>query len=88
MPRGRQQPAAVQPPPDKPLRYLLEAPFAASTQWQSATTACLLMRRNDFPRVIRRNQPDATMNYQIEAVDEAVQTPAGGTRTLTSQSWQ
>ena len=46
------------------------------------------MRRNDFPREIRRSHPGATMNYQIEAVDEAVQIPAGGTRTLTSQSWQ
>ena len=44
--------------------------------------------RNDFPRVIRRSHPGATMNYQIEAGDEAVQTPAGGMRTLTSQSWQ
>lgn len=66
----------------------MEAPFAASTQWQSATTAYLLMRRNEVPREIRRSHPGATMNYQTEAVDETVPTPAGGTRTLTSQSWQ
>ncbi len=47
------------------------------TQWQASTTAYLLQRRNEFPREIRHTHPSIPMQYQIEAVNEAVDTPAG-----------
>jgi len=63
--------------PDKPRRYVLKAPFTVGTQWQSATTPYLLMRRNEFPRELRHKHPSIPMNYQIEATDARVSTAAG-----------
>jgi hypothetical protein len=62
---------------DKPLRFVLKAPYTVGTQWQATTTSYLLMRRSEFPREIRHSHPSIPMNYQIEAVDERVETPAG-----------
>lgn len=62
---------------DKPQRFVLKAPFQPGTQWQAGTTAYLLARRNDFPREIRHTHPNVPMNYQIETLDDAVDTPAG-----------
>jgi hypothetical protein len=67
----------AEPQPDKPLRFVLKAPYTIGTQWQSTTTAYLLVRRNAFPREIRHTHPSVTMLYTIAAVDEAVETPAG-----------
>lgn len=67
----------AEPLPDKPLRFVLKAPYTIGTQWQSTTTAYLLVRRNAFPREIRHTHPSVTMLYTIAAVDEAVETPAG-----------
>jgi len=67
----------AEPQPDKAPRFVLKAPFTIGTQWQSTTTAYLLMRRNEFPREIRHTHPSVTMLYTIAAVDEAVETPAG-----------
>jgi hypothetical protein len=69
----------MQPEPvaDKPKRYVLKAPYVVGTQWQAGTTAYLLMRRNEFPRELRHLHPNVPMTYQIEAVAEAVDTPAG-----------
>ena len=47
-----------EPKPDKPHRYVLKAPYVIGTQWQSATTAYLLMRRNEFPRELRHTHPN------------------------------
>jgi hypothetical protein len=66
-----------EPKPDKPHRFVLKAPFSVGTQWQASTTAYLLMRRNDFPREIRHTHPDVPMTYQIEAVDQTLDTLAG-----------
>ena len=66
-----------EPKPDKPQRFVLKAPYVVGTQWQATTTAYLLMRRNEFPREIRHTHPSVPMTYQIEAVDLAVDTPAG-----------
>jgi len=66
-----------EPKPDKPQRFVLKAPFVVGTQWQSTTTAYLLMRRNEFPREIRHTHPSVPMTYQIEALGESVDTPAG-----------
>ena len=67
----------AEPTLDKLPRYVLKAPYVAGTQWQSTTTAYLLQRRNEFPREIRHTHPSIPMQYQIEAVNEAVDTPAG-----------
>ncbi|MDE2371248.1 MAG: hypothetical protein KGN16_19925 [Burkholderiales bacterium] len=65
------------PVPDQPPRPVLKAPYAVGTQWQSNTTAYLLMRRNEFPREIRYTHPSIPMSYRIEAVDDRIETPAG-----------
>lgn len=67
----------AEPELDKPQRYVLKAPYVVGTQWQASTTAYLLMRRNEFPREIRHTHPNIPMNYQIDAVDESVEVPAG-----------
>jgi hypothetical protein len=67
----------AEPQPDKVPRFVLKAPYTIGTQWQSTTTAYLLVRRNEFPREIRHTHPSVTMLYTIAAVDEAVETPAG-----------
>jgi hypothetical protein len=67
----------AEPVLDKPLRFVLKAPYTVGTQWQAPTAPYLLMRRNEFPREIRHSHPSVPMNYQIDAVDESVETPAG-----------
>jgi len=67
----------AEPQLDKPPRFVLKAPYTVGTQWQSSTTAYLLMRSNDFPREIRHTHPNVPMTYTIAAIDEAVETPAG-----------
>ncbi len=67
----------AEPVLDKPLRFVLKAPYTVGTQWQATTTSYLLMRRSEFPREIRHSHPSIPMNYQIEAVDDQVETPAG-----------
>lgn len=66
-----------EPIPDKPHRFVLKAPYAVGTQWQAPTTAYLLMRRNEFPREIRHTHPSVPMTYQIEAIAEVIDVPAG-----------
>ncbi|MEP6720328.1 MAG: hypothetical protein ABJA77_02705 [Variovorax sp.] len=65
------------PRPDKPLRFVLRAPFVKGTQWQATTTSYLLMRRNEFPREIRHGHQNIPMAFEIEADDESVDVPAG-----------
>jgi hypothetical protein len=67
----------AEPLPDKAPRYVLKAPLVVGTQWQASTTTYLLMRNNEFPRELRYSHPSLPMSYQIDAIDEAVQTPAG-----------
>jgi hypothetical protein len=66
-----------EPRPDKPQRFVLKAPYVVGTQWQASTAPYLLMRRNDFPRELRHTHPNVPMAYQIDAVEQAVDTPAG-----------
>jgi hypothetical protein len=66
-----------EPKPDAQPRYVLKAPIAVGTNWQSTTTAYLLRRRQDFPPEIRHTHPAVPMNYVIEALDEAVETRVG-----------
>ena len=65
------------PQADKPVRFVLKAPYVVGTQWQAPTTAYLLMRRSDFPREIRHTHKNISMQYQIEAINVALDTPAG-----------
>ncbi len=67
----------AEPDLDRPPRFVLKAPYAVGTQWQAPTTAYLLMRSNEFPREIRHSHPKIPMNYQIDAVNESVEVPAG-----------
>ncbi|MBW8848704.1 MAG: hypothetical protein JF607_27560 [Burkholderiales bacterium] len=65
------------PVADAPGSFVLKAPFVVGTQWQAPTTAYLLMRTNEYPREIKHGLAPIPMTYQIEAVADAVQTPAG-----------
>ncbi|WP_235823305.1 hypothetical protein [Azohydromonas sediminis] len=67
----------AEPRPDAQRRYVLKAPYRVGTQWQAPTTTYLLRRRADFPPELRHVVPPVAMHYQIEATDEAVETPAG-----------
>lgn len=67
----------AEPVADAPGRYVLKAPYAVGTQWQAATTTYLLMRTAEYPRELKHSHPAIPMVYEIEAVDDAVQTPAG-----------
>ncbi len=62
---------------DKTRRYVLKAPFVPGTQWQTQTTAYLLMRNNEFPREIRHAHPQILMLYQIMQSNLTVDTAAG-----------
>jgi hypothetical protein len=62
---------------DPVKRYVLKEPLQTGTQWQAATTAYLLHRRQEFPREIRHTHPAVPMVYAIDAVDQTVDTLAG-----------
>jgi hypothetical protein len=62
---------------DAARRYVLKEPLQTGTQWQAATTAYLLHRRQEFPREIRHTHPSVPMVYSIDAVDQTVETMAG-----------
>lgn len=66
-----------EPQPDKPVRYVLKAPFVVGSSWQADTTSYLLMRSNEFPREIRHLHPRILMSYQISAIAVELNTPAG-----------
>jgi len=67
----------AEPQPDQPVRYVLKAPLAVGTSWQAATNAYLLRRNAEFPPEIRHTHAPVPMTYRIEALGEAVRTPAG-----------
>lgn len=65
------------PEPDKPGRYVLKLPLAVGTTWQASTTTYLLRRNADFPPEIRHTHKPVVMQYRIDALGQAVATPAG-----------
>jgi hypothetical protein len=67
----------VDPVADAPGRYVLKAPYAVGTQWQAPTTTYLLMRTAEYPRELKHSHPSIPMTYEIEAVADEVQVPAG-----------
>jgi hypothetical protein len=66
-----------QPQPDPTPRYVLKAPYAVGTTWQSDTTTYLLRRRAEFPPELRHSYPKIRMTYTIEAAEPEVATRAG-----------
>jgi len=66
-----------EPRPDPQRRYVLKAPIAVGTSWQSTTTAYLLRRRQEFPPEIRHTHPAIPMTYVIESLDDTVESRAG-----------
>ena len=65
------------PEPDKPGRYVLKAPLAVGTSWQTPTTTHLLRRNADFPPEIRHTHKPVPMTWRIEALGEKLTTRAG-----------
>lgn len=65
--------------PDAARRYVLRKPYTVGTQWHAETSAYLLrQRREGMPRELRDSHAVAVqMDYAIDAVEQAVQTPAG-----------
>ena len=72
--RGDRDP---EPAPDAERRYVLRAPYATGTAWETPTAPYLLRRRHDYPREMHRVHPAVPMTYTIEADGEAVDTAAG-----------
>lgn len=70
--------SAAKPLPDNSPRSGLKAPFAVGTQWQAPSRVHLLTWRDESPRANRHLDPSIPMNHQIEALNESVDTPAGG----------
>jgi hypothetical protein len=66
-----------EPLPDAAPRYVLKAPIAVGTTWQTPTAPYLLRRKADFPPEIRHSHPSVPMHYVIEALDAAVEVRAG-----------
>ena len=67
----------AEPQADRPVRFVLKAPFEVGTQWQASTTPYLLMRRSDFPREMRHKHKNVSMQYRIEAAGIVLDTSAG-----------
>lgn len=67
----------AEPRPDAQRRYVLKAPIAVGTSWQSTTAPYLLRRKADFPPEIRHTHPEVPMTYTIEALDDRVEVRAG-----------
>lgn len=67
----------AEPRLDAQRRYVLKAPIAVGTSWQSTTAPYLLRRKADFPPEIRHTHPSVAMTYTIESLDDAVDTRAG-----------
>ncbi|MFO1220417.1 MAG: hypothetical protein U1E89_18800 [Burkholderiaceae bacterium] len=61
---------------DEAPRYVLRAPYVAGTEWEAATTAYVLQRRNEFPQTQYQRNHNVPMHYRIEAVGQTVATPA------------
>lgn len=58
-------------------RYVLKRPIAVGTEWQASTVPYLLRRRQGFPPEVRHEHADIPMRYAIEAIDDALEVPAG-----------
>ncbi len=72
-------PLDIEPQADASPRYVLRKPYVIGTTWSASTTPYVLQRRNESPRELRHllRYKSLPMRYRIDAVDQAVQTPAG-----------
>lgn len=66
----------AEPTEDDPPRWVLKAPYAVGTEWTTNSVPYLLRRKNEYPYELVHTHR-VLMNWRIEAVDEAVTTPAG-----------
>ncbi len=65
------------PMADEPQRTVLAQPYAIGTKWQTLTTAYVLQRRNEVPKEVKRTHKPFAMTYEIEALDDKIEVPAG-----------
>ncbi len=70
----------AEPQPDEAARFVLKAPYVVGTQWQASTSPYVLQRPQEAPRQLRHRHQSVPMTYTIEAIDDAVETPAGAFR--------
>ena len=66
-----------EPRVDKQRHYVLKAPVATGTGWQTLTTTMLLRRRAEFPPEIRHSHPALPMTWAIESLDDKIDVRAG-----------
>lgn len=67
----------AEPKPDLAPRFVLKAPIAVGTSWQTTTTTYLMRRNSEFPPEIRHAHPSVPVVWTIEALDDRVEVPAG-----------
>lgn len=67
----------AEPKPDPTPRFVLKAPIAVGTSWQTTTTTYLMRRNSEFPPEIRHAHPSVPVVWTIEALDDRVEVPAG-----------
>jgi hypothetical protein len=67
----------AEPSVDPKPRYVLKAPIAVGTTWQTTTTTYLLRRNAEFPPEIRHSHPSILVHWAVDALDQKVETPAG-----------
>lgn len=67
----------AEPKPDPAPRFVLKAPIAVGTSWQTTTTTYLMRRNSEFPPEIRHAHPSVPAVWTIEALDDRVEVPAG-----------
>jgi hypothetical protein len=67
----------TEPKPDPAPRFVLKAPIAVGTSWQTTTTTYLMRRNAEFPPEIRHTHPSVPVVWTIEALDDRVEVPAG-----------
>lgn len=67
----------AEPKPDPAPRFVLKAPIAVGTSWQTTTTTYLMRRNSEFPPEIRHAHPSVPVVWTIEALDDRVEVPAG-----------
>lgn len=67
----------AEPKPDPAPRFVLKAPIAVDTSWQTTTTTYLMRRNSEFPPEIRHAHPSVPVVWTIEALDDRVEVPAG-----------
>ena len=62
---------------DKP-QWVLKAPYTQGTEWSTVTVPYLLMRKNEYPRELKRSHK-VQMNWHINAVNLEVTLRSGQT---------